>query len=157
MRALASSRALLRARRPHGDPVTSRAVPSPGFTLVEVLVALLILSILAVMGWRGIDSMAMARDISQAAAERALLMSAVIGQWEQDLQAVHETPSVPGLTFDGASLRLTRRAAGGIQLVVWSLREGVWRRWAAPPSTRAADLQEAWMRSQQLQGLEPQQ
>ena len=128
-----------------------------GFTLIEVLVALLIMSLLAVMGWRGIDSMVRARDIGQAAAERSLLLSSVIGQLEQDLHALQESSEVPGLSFDGSAMRLTRRSQGGLQLVVWSLREGVWRRWAAPPATRQAELQEAWLRSQQLLGSEPQQ
>ena len=128
-----------------------------GFTLIEVLVALMIMSLMAVMGWRGIDSMVRSRDVSQAAAERSLRLSTVIGQWEQDLQALQESPGVPGLAFDGGSLRLTRRAAGGLQLVVWSLREGVWRRWASAPATQVGELQEAWLRSQQLLGTEPQQ
>ncbi|MES1164008.1 MAG: prepilin-type N-terminal cleavage/methylation domain-containing protein, partial [Rhizobacter sp.] len=33
-----------------------------GFTLIEVLIALLILSIIAAMAWRGVDGMARARD-----------------------------------------------------------------------------------------------
>lgn len=126
-----------------------------GFTLVEVLVALLIMSLLAVMGWRGVDSMARSRDIGQAAAERTLHLSTVVSQWEQDLQAVLQLDgAVPGLAFDGAALRLTRRSGDGVQLVVWSLREGVWRRWAAPTVTRVADLQQAWLLSQQLLGTE---
>ena len=130
-----------------------------GFTLIEVLVALLIMSIMAVIGWRGIDSMVRSRDITQAASDRSLLLSKVIGQWEQDLQALQASPTLPdsGLAFDGASLRLTRRSEGGVQLVVWSLHSGVWQRWAAPVSARVADLQEAWLRSQQLQGSEPEQ
>lgn len=130
-------------------------VRSPGFTLVEVLVALLIMSVMAVIGWRGLDSMARSRDIGQRASERTLLLGSVIGQWEQDLQSVQDTLAVPALAFDGASLRLTRRSEGGIQLVVWSLREGAWRRWAAPAATRVSELQDAWMRSLQLQGAEP--
>ena len=130
-----------------------------GFTLIEVLVALLIMSIMALIGWRGIDSMVRSRDITQAASDRSLLLSKVIGQWEQDLQALQASPTLPnsGLNFDGASLRLTRRSEGGVQLVVWSLHSGVWQRWAAPVSARVADLQEAWLRSQQLQGSEPEQ
>lgn len=133
-----------------------RVVVGPrGFTLIEVLVALLIMSVMAVMGWRGLDSMARSRDIGQRASERTLLLNTVVSQWEQDLQAVQDTLAVPALAFDGRSVRLTRRSEAGIQLVVWSLSEGHWLRWAAAPATRMSDLQEAWMRSQQLQGTEP--
>ncbi|NRF66586.1 prepilin-type N-terminal cleavage/methylation domain-containing protein [Aquincola sp. S2] len=126
-----------------------------GFTLVEVMVALLIMAVIAVIGWRGVDSMARSREIAQAASEQSLKLSAVIGQFEQDLLALQESASVPALSFDGGALRLTRRSDAGLQVVVWALREGRWQRWAGPATTRAAVLQEAWMASQQLQGQEP--
>jgi general secretion pathway protein J len=128
-----------------------------GFTLVEVLVALLIMAILAAMGWQGVDGMVRARDISQETAERTLRLTTVIGQWEQDLASLYDSSTVPGLQFDGATLRLTRLTPDGAQVVVWSLREGVWRRWASPSVKRAFELQQAWLMSQQLIGNEDQQ
>lgn len=125
-----------------------------GFTLVEVLVALLIMAILAAMGWQGVDGMVRARDISQDTSERTLRLTAVVAQWEQDLGSLYDSPTVPGLAFDGTNLRLTRLAPNGVQVVVWSLRDGVWRRWASPSVQRAFDLQQAWLRSQQLIGSE---
>lgn len=125
-----------------------------GFTLVEVLVALLIMSILAAMGWQGVDSMIRARDASQGAAEGTLRMTTVVAQWERDLGSIHDSPAVPAVAFDGATLRLVRSSPDGAQVVAWSLREGVWRRWVSVPVTRAADLQQAWLQSQQLLGTE---
>jgi len=61
---------------------------------------------------------------------------------------------VPALAFDGATVRLVRTAAGGVQLVAWSLQGTQWLRWTGPVVTREAELQESWMRSQQLQGSE---
>src|SRR5688500_8946293 len=128
-----------------------------GFTLVEVLVALLIMAILAAMGWQGVDGMVRARDISQQAAERTLRLTTVVGQWEQDLVSLYESASAPALQFDGARLRLTRLTPDGAQVVVWSLNEGVWRRWASPSVKRSFELQQAWLMSQQLIGNEDQQ
>ena len=108
-----------------------------GFTLVEVLVALLIMAILATMGWQGVDGMVRARDISQENAERTLRLTTVVGQWEQDLSSLYESPTAPALQFDGATMRLTRFTPEGAQVVVWSLREGVWRRWASPSVRRS--------------------
>ena len=125
-----------------------------GFTLVEVLVALLIMAVIAGMGWQVVSAMARAREIGNATSERVLRLSALVGQWEQDLAAVYDSPWVPGLSFDGASLRLVRRLDDGVAVVVWSLRDGVWRRWASPLATRQADLQQSWLASQQLQGPE---
>ena len=131
--------------------------PRRGFTLVEVLVALVIMAVVAAMGWQGVAGMSRAREIATAASERTLRLSAVVGQWEADLAAVYDSPQVPGLSFDGASLRIARRTEDGVQLVVWSLREGLWRRWPGPVSRRAGELQQAWLASQQLQGNEPSQ
>jgi general secretion pathway protein J len=125
-----------------------------GFTLVEVLVALFVMSLLAVMAWQGVDGMVRARDSSQQRLEATLRLNTALAQWQQDLASVQEAPAVPGLHFDGASLQLTRRAAAGLQLVVWSLRDGRWQRWAGPAATASSELQDSWMRSQQLQGSE---
>jgi len=126
----------------------------PGFTLVEVLVALVIMAVVAAMGWQGVASMTRAREIAAAASERTLRLSALIGQWEQDLAATFDSPLVPGLSFDGSAMRIARRAEGGVQIVVWSLREGIWRRWSSPLVTRVGELQQVWQASQQLQGQE---
>jgi general secretion pathway protein J len=128
-----------------------------GFTLVEVLVALFVMALLAAMAWRGVDGIARTRTLGQDQMEQTLRLDTVMTQWEQDLAALHDSAAVPALAFDGASLRLTRRAEGGVQLVAWSLHEGEWLRWAGAPVTRSSELQDQWMRSQQLLGNEPQQ
>jgi len=131
---------------------------SSGFTLVEVLVALAVMALMAAMAWQGVDAIVRARDASQQRVEATLRLNMVIGQWEQDLASLQDTKRVPQLHFDGATLRLTRRAAGGIQLVAWALRDdgtgGVLQRWASPAVTTRAELQDIWLRSQQFQGQE---
>jgi general secretion pathway protein J len=128
---------------------------SRGFTLVEVLVALMIMAVLSTMAWQGIDGIVRARDISQAQLDRSLRLNTVIAQWDQDLAAVQDVATVPALAFDGANLRLVRQVAGGAQLVVWTLQGTQWKRWTGPVATRVGELQESWMRSQQLLGNEP--
>lgn len=128
-----------------------------GFTLVEVLVALVVMAILAALAWRGVDAIVRSRDANSASMNGALRVNTVLAQWAHDLQAVHGTTTVPPLAFDGASLRLVRDAEGGVQVVVWSLRGNVWTRWSGPVVTRVGELQDSWMRSQQLIGNEPNQ
>ena len=128
--------------------------PAPGFTLVEVLVALLVMSLLAVMAWQGVDGMLRARNASQQRLEATLRLNTLLAQWQQDLVSVQESPAVPGLRFDGATLALTRRTPSGLQLVVWSLRNGKLLRWAGPTVNTSGELQQSWLRSQQLQGAE---
>ena len=125
-----------------------------GFTLVEVLVALMLMAILAGMAWQGLDGISRARTVSQARVEQTLGLNTVLAQWEQDLQSVFDTHLVPALGFDGAALRLVRRQPEGLQVVVWTLREQRWMRWAGPVLTQPAALQESWLASQQLLGNE---
>lgn len=131
-----------------------RSRPARGFTLIEVLVALLVMSIMAVMAWQGVDGIARAREATTERLERTLRMQTVIAQWEQDLAALQDSRLVPALSFDGATLRLTRRAAAGMQVVAWSLRGNAWWRWAGPQTTLAGELQQHWLASQQLLGNE---
>ncbi len=130
---------------------------SAGFTLIEVLVALLIMAVLAGLAWRGLDVIVRSRDGSQAAVDRTTRLTTVLMQWEQDLRALHDDPTAPALAFDGQTLRLTRRSPEGVQLVAWALYGKRWQRWVSPPVVTVPELQEAWLRSQQLQGSEPEQ
>lgn len=136
-----------------------RAAPNPrraaGFTLVEVLIALLLMAILTGLAWQAMDGILRARDASRDSIDRSTRLSTVLAQWEQDLLALHDTEQVPALTFDGQTLRLTRRTDAGVSLVAWSVRGGLWQRWESPVSVRSADLGQTWLRSQQLLGNEP--
>lgn len=132
-------------------------LPERGFTLVEVLVALMVMAVLAAMAWQGVDGIVRTRDESQRRLEQTLRIATVLAQWELDLAALQESAAVPALAFDGATLRLTRRAPGGLQVVAWTLRPGSpgWLRWAGPVVATETALQESWLRSQQLRADEP--
>ncbi len=125
-----------------------------GFTLVEVMVAMVVMAVLAGMAWQGIDAISRGQQGTRAAMERTLRLNTVVAQFEHDLGAVQETPAVNPLAFDGATLRLTRRTPQGMQLVAWSLQGQRFVRWAGPVTTVQADLQDSWMRSHQLDNLE---
>lgn len=140
-------------------PSIRSLMPSRGFTLVEVLVALVVMAIMALMAWQGVDGIVRTRDASQRRLDQTLRMGTVIAQWEQDLASLQDTASVPALTCDGASVRITRRTDAGVQVVDWSLHPEpsgpVWTRWAGPAVTTSGALQESWLRTQQFQGGEP--
>jgi general secretion pathway protein J len=127
-----------------------------GFTLVEVLVAMFIMAILAVMAWQGVDGIVTARSASQGRIEQLLKVNTVLAQFQQDLESMQDSGALPQPmpAFDGISLRLTRRHEKGLQLVVWSLRGGTWLRWEGTPATTTQTLQDQWMTSQQFIGNE---
>jgi general secretion pathway protein J len=129
-----------------------------GFTLVEVLVAMVVMAIMSLLAWQGVDGIVRSRDSNQTRLERTLRLETVIAQWEQDLAALQETNAVPALTCDGLTVRMTRRTEGGMQVVAWALRPdnggAIWQRWASPPATTTRQLQDSWLRTQQFQGNE---
>ena len=132
-----------------------------GFTLVEVLVALLVMAVMAGMAWQGVDGIVRSRDASQVQLERTLRLNTVIAQWDQDMAAIQDTAVVPqALSCDGANVRLTRRTPTGLQVVAWSVRpltdgNSAWVRWAGPAVTTTGALQDSWLRSLQLQDDDP--
>lgn len=126
-----------------------------GFTLIEVLVTITILAVLAGMAWQGIDSIVRTKAISEQRLDAVLRLNTVLAQWDADLSTLHDTGLIDNMpAFDGASLRLTRRTDAGVQLVVWTLRDGIWHRWTSQPVVRQNDLMELWLRSYQLLGNE---
>jgi general secretion pathway protein J len=139
----------------HGVNAPAGAGRSRGFTLVEVLVGLAIMATLAAMAWRGVDGISRSRAIGQEAVERTLRLNTALAQWERDLLELEDTGVVQALAFDGGTLRLTRRQDAGVQVVAWTLRGGAWWRWASSTTTRAPELRQQWLRSQQLMGDEP--
>ena len=121
-----------------------------GFTLVEVLVALLVMALMAALAWRGLEGVLASRDAGRDSVERTTRLATVVAQWETDLQRLQADAGVPALAFDGRTLRLVRRSGQALQLVAWSLEGTQWLRWASPPLTQLGALREAWLQSQQL-------
>ena len=125
-----------------------------GFTLVEVLVALFILAILAAMAFRGVDALVHAKDGALASTDRTLKLNTGIAQFDYDVSQIIDSKVLPtAIMFDGATLRIARRTPQGIQLVVWTLQDRRWQRWAGAPVTHVTDLTNEWMRSQQWDAI----
>lgn len=143
------------SRPTHLTARRAAAIRTSGFTLIEVLVSLFILAVLAGAAWKGVDAISTARQVADDNLQNTLRLQSVMTQLDADMAQVYDTQVVRGFQFDGANLRFTRRAAGGVQVVVWSLRERKLLRWTSPETTRVGDLQDHWRRASQLQGREP--
>jgi len=104
-----------------------------GFTLIEMLVAITILAIIALMSWRGLDAVARSREAvsGEIASQRSL--QTVFAQLDGDLRFVARDPAattqLPGLLIDEGALALLRQApsveTGALryQLVRYVLRD----------------------------------
>ena len=131
-----------------------------GFTLVELLVAFVVMALLALLSWRGLDGMTRVQSQTQSHTDGVLALQAGLAQWQTDLDAITlqaNVPGVSGLNYDGSALRLTRRYAedGGkgdsIRVVAWSQRavenKTTWLRWQSEPLKTRAELQSAWQQA----------
>ena len=139
-----------------------------GFTLVELMVAIVVMALLALLSWRGLDGMTRVQSQTQTHTDSVLALQAGLAQWQTDLDALTLQPNVPGVTgldYDAQVLRLTRRYAekpentqnplrnDSIRVVAWSQRNadsGIkWLRWQSAPLKTRAELQAAWQQAKQ--------
>lgn len=126
-----------------------------GFTLVELLVAIAVLALLAVVSWRGIDAMVRAQGQANERTDAVLTLQTVLDQWGADLDAVQTVEHTSPIAWDGQVLRLTRRSPRpddpGLLVVAWATRNvdgsDQWLRWQSPPIATRAGWNEAWQRA----------
>ncbi len=124
-----------------------------GFTLIEVLVAISIMALMAVLSWRGLDAMARTQTQTRQRADEVLTLQAGLLQFKLDLDMMSQTPNVTALDWDGRVLRLTRRTAlagDGLQVVAWSRRSddnGQWLRWQSPVVRTLGNWTASWERA----------
>ena len=127
-----------------------RRTRSTGFTLVEVMVALVIMAVLSALAMRGMDALMRAKESALAATDRTLKLNTGMSQFEYDMTMVVDSKVLPkAIMFDGATLRIARRTPQGVQLVLWTRQDRRWQRWASQPVIHMSELTDAWMRSQQ--------
>jgi general secretion pathway protein J len=128
-----------------------------GFTLIEVLVAVALLALMALMAWRGLDGVARTQQRLLQHSDEVLTLQATLNQWGADLDALAVQPNQASLDWDGRVLRLLRRgslgASDGLRVVAWTRRtqdgQSAWWRWKSPPLTTRAALQDAWRQAAQ--------
>lgn len=138
--------------------------PGTGFTLIELLVAIAILALLAVLSWRGLDSILRARSALSQDMAFARALQATFNQIEADLRSaardVGTKTQLPGVQFSAEEMLLLRyqfspTGAGRWQLVRYNVNDGWLQRRAVTVNLRD-DLQH-WQNSPQAwQSVEPQ-
>ena len=144
-------------RRPARPPLpplkgAQRRSRQHGLTLVELLVAISVLAFVAVLGWRGLDSITRARAALNTELEQTRGLQLAFAQLQADC-----ANAVDAITLDGRSplavnadrVTIARRVQldaqpGKLQLVTWRLRDGVLTREESPATRDLAQLDQYW-------------
>jgi general secretion pathway protein J len=124
--------------------------------LIELLVAISLMALMAVLSWRGLDGISRAQTQLQQRSDEVLTLQATLGQWGADLDAMAEQPAMPSLDWDGRAMRILRRSSAGpgagLHVVAWALRNvdgaGHWLRWQSPELLSRGELDLAWQKAQ---------
>jgi len=118
-----------------------------GFTLLELLVAISVLSVVSVIAWRGLDSLVATRERLEPEVDETRAMLVAFGQMERDLSQV-VNPDFLGLASsplnvrpaDGAMMIEVARVAAAVpdratevQTVYYRVVDGTLVRQATPP------------------------
>ena len=133
-----------------------------GFTLIEVMVALAIMTVVSIMAWQGISGMLQAQKFSRERSAQVAVMQTALAQWGSDLDhvsyGVDYLGDIPAIRYDGSSLFIVRydamRGDRALIVVAWTKRSddgnadskdarGSWLRWQSAAITTSTDLREA--------------
>ncbi len=123
-----------------------------GLTLVELLVAIGVLAFVAVLGWRGLDSITRARASLNAELEQTRGLQLAFAQLQADCANAVDATTLDGrspLAVNADRVTIARRIQpdaqpGMLQLVTWRLREGVLTREESPPTRDLTQLDQYW-------------
>jgi len=123
-----------------------------GFTLIELLVAITIMAIIAVLGWRGLDSIVRARVSLNADLDQTRGLQLAFAQMQSDCAHIAATTDIggrPPLAADDGKLTLVRFVhtedqPGRVQVISYRLRDGVLTRRESVPTRDMGALNAAW-------------
>ena len=163
---------ILPQKRQTGVAALQASRATRGFTLIEVLLTLWIMSIMALMSWQSIDAMIKVREQSLSSVNDLSVAQTALAQWQTDLDnsvQADDQQQMPGIDWDGQTLRMVRTSSApwdkegdpGLWVVAWTARtvssEDVldkvemgraaatyWIRWQSPNFKTLPELKLHW-------------
>ncbi|MGI4937501.1 MAG: PulJ/GspJ family protein [Janthinobacterium lividum] len=129
---------------------TSRA---RGMTLIELLVAVTVLAVVAVLGWRGLDGIVRARLALNADLEHTRGLQLAFAQLQNDAEHLVASTTIPGrprLAIEADRLRLVRVVSGysqptQLQVLTYRLANGVLSRRGSSTTRDLNELDALWL------------
>ena len=130
----------------------SRLARQKGLTLIELLVAISILSFIAVLGWRGLDSIVRARIALTSDLEQTRGMQLTFAQMQSDcahLASIITLPDQMPLIVEQGRLTLIRTVYADnqpsrLQVVTYRVKDGVLTRWESVATRDFKELGMLW-------------
>ena len=111
-----------------------------GFTLIELMIAIAILAVVAILAWRGLDQIMRGRDKVASAMEDERVFAQMFDQMRIDarLAATDDEAGQPAIGVAGNTLQIVREldvpgAAPRLQVVRYRIAGGRVVRYASPP------------------------
>ena len=123
-----------------------------GFTLIELLVAITILGVIAVLGWRGLDSIVRARLALTSDLEQTHGMQLAFAQMQSDCGLIADAVLLgtrPNLLSDQGRLLIVRKVyaenqPSRLQVVAYRLRQGALMRSESDATRDLDQLDQFW-------------
>ena len=131
-----------------------------GLTLVELLVAITVLGLISVLGWRGLDSITRGRQMLNQDLAQTRGLQLLFAQLQIDCANAVDANALMGIApilLESNRITLVRRSqskgrASGLQLVTWRLTDGALTREETPVTRDLNQVNRYW---QKAQGIGP--
>lgn len=130
------------------DKVTTPS--EAGFTLIEVLVALIVISIVGLMAWRGMDAMMRGQENIEGRAKQDAVYIQLIRQFERDCQEItsYSTLDLPSYSVGDKNIWWVRRYEQANQInwiiVGYGISANGLRRLVSRPLVNKTDILSLW-------------
>lgn len=129
-----------------------------GLTLVELLVAISILAIVAVLGWRGLDSIIRSRASLTNELEQVRAMQLTFAQIQRDCEQIARPANLSGravLATEEGALKLVRNVTGDgqplhLQVIAYRLVDGTLLRSESAATRNLRELDALWRAASDL-------